>query len=74
MGFTSSGKTTLLNKIKGETGSFEKEVGIDTLVVNDKIKLIAFEMAGRAHATWHHFYSIANIVIFVIDVTEVKEM
>ena len=48
----------------------DQELGIDTLIVNDKVKLIAFEMAGRAHATWHHFYGTASIVLFVIDVME----
>ena len=43
------------------------------MIVNDKVKLIAFEMAGRAHATWHHFYSVANIVVFVIDVNAPNE-
>lgn len=71
VGLASSGKTTLLNKIKGETGSFEQELGIDTLIINNKVKLIAFEMAGRAHATWQYFYSTAQIVVFVMDVTEV---
>lgn len=37
------------------------------------MKLIAFEMAGRAKSTWHHFYDTANLVLFIVDAIEMRE-
>lgn len=71
VGMTGSGKSTILNQLKGEPeATCNEELGIDSFIVNKKIKIIAFEVAGRASNSWHNYYITSNIVLFVIDSTQ----
>ncbi len=38
--------------------------------MNKKIKIIAFEVAGRANNSWHNYYITSNVVLFVVDASK----
>ena len=38
--------------------------------MNKKIKIIDFEVAGRASNSWHNYYITSNVVLFVVDASK----
>jgi GTPase SAR1 family protein len=71
VGLSGSGKSTIISQLKGlPESTCEEELGIDSFVINESVRFIVFEVAGRAISTWHNYYATSNIVVFVVDATE----
>ena len=72
VGFSEVGKTKLLAEIKGEQNDDKNVLEINTLILNKTIKIMTFDVSGKAEKTWRNYYAIADMVMFVVDSSDIQ--